>query len=147
PMLINMIPGMHIHALMNPYVELALTIPVFIVVMDFFGRSALRSLMKVIPNMNVLIALRATAAFVYSLYGTFAHLTDRRDFIFYETSAAIITLVFLGNWLEDKSVETTQSALRKLAVTQKVTANMIAYDDQYHEHIFPVESTRLKVGD
>jgi Cu+-exporting ATPase len=49
--------------------------------------------------------------------------------------------------MEDKSVETTQAALRKLAVTQKVMANMIAYDDQHNEHIFPVESTSLKVGD
>jgi Cu+-exporting ATPase len=36
PMLINMIPGIHIHILMNPYVQLALTVPVFIVGMDFF---------------------------------------------------------------------------------------------------------------
>jgi Cu+-exporting ATPase len=67
--------------------------------------------------------------------------------LFYETAAAIITLVFLGNWLEDKSVETTQAALKKLVATQKMMANMIAYDDQYQEHIFPVESTNLKVGD
>lgn len=147
PMLINMIPGVHIHALMNPFVELALTIPVFIVGMDFFGRSAIKSLLKGIPNMNVLVALGATAAFVYSLYGTFAHNARAEDFMFYETAAAIITLIFLGNWLEDKSVETTQAALRKLAVNQKVMANMIAYDDKYHEHIFPVESSALKVGD
>jgi Cu+-exporting ATPase len=55
--------------------------------------------------------------------------------------------VFLGNWLEDKSVETTQLALQKLVRSQKTMANMIAYDDQHQEHIFPVESTALKVGD
>jgi Cu+-exporting ATPase len=147
PMLINMIPGVHIRALMNPFVELALTIPVFIAGMDFFGRSAIRSLLKGIPNMNVLVALGATAAFVYSLYGTFADNANAEDFMFYETAAAIITLIFLGNWLEDKSVETTQAALKKLAVKQKVTANMIAYDDKHQEHIFPVESSALKVGD
>lgn len=145
PMLINMIPGIHIHALMNPYVQLALTVPVFIVGMDFFGRSAVKSLLKGIPNMNVLIALGAVAAFGYSLYGTL--IGQAEQYMFYETAAAIITLVFLGNWMEDKSVETTQAALRKLAVTQKVMANMIAYDDQHNEHIFPVESTTLKVGD
>ncbi|QEC67557.1 cadmium-translocating P-type ATPase [Panacibacter ginsenosidivorans] len=145
PMLINMIPGIHIHALMNPYVQLALTVPVFIVGMDFFGRSAIKSLLKGIPNMNVLIALGAVAAFGYSLYGTL--IGHAEQYMFYETAAAIITLVFLGNWMEDKSVETTQAALRKLTVTQKVMANMIAYDDQHNEHIFPVESTSLKVGD
>ena len=145
PMLITMIPGLHIMALMNPYVQLALTIPVFIVGMDFFGRSAIKSVMKGIPNMNVLIAIGAIAAFGYSLYGTL--IGQAEQYMFYESAAAIITLVFLGNWMEDKSVETTQAALRKLAVAQKSTANMIAYDDQHQEHVFPVESTSLKVGD
>lgn len=145
PLMLHMIPGVHIHLLMNPYVQLGLTIPVFIVGMNFFGRSAIKSLLKGIPNMNVLIALGAVAAFGYSLYGTLIGRAE--DFLFYETAATIITLVFLGNWMEDRSVETTQTALKKLAVTQKSMANMIAYDEQHQEHIFPVESTSLKVGD
>ncbi len=145
PMLLSMIPGVDIPALMDPYIQLALTIPVFIVGMLFFGSSALRSLLKGIPNMNVLIALGALASFSYSVYGTITG--EAEKYMFYETTAAIITLVFLGNWLEDKSVETTQTALRKLAVTQKVMANMITYDDQHQEHIFPVESSTLRVGD
>lgn len=145
PMMLHMIPGVHIHFLANPYVQLVLTIPVFVVGMDFFGRSALKSIQKGIPNMNVLIAVGAVAAFVYSLYGTL--IGEAEKYMFYETTATILTLVFLGNWMEDKSVETTQAALRKLAVSRKVMANMIAYDDQHQEHIFPVESTSLKVGD
>lgn len=145
PLMLHMLPGVHIHFLMDPYVQLGLTIPVFIVGMDFFGRSAIHSLWKGIPNMNVLIALGSVAAFGYSLYGTI--IGDAAHYLFYETAATIITLVFLGNWLEDKSVETTQEALKKLAVSQKSMANMIAYDDQHQEHIFPVESKSLKVGD
>lgn len=145
PLMLHMIPGVHIHFLMNPYLQIALTLPVFIVGMDFFGRSAIHSLLKGIPNMNVLIALGATASFVYSLYGTFTN--QAAEYLFYETTATIITLVFLGNWLEDKSVETTQTALRKLVIAQQSMANMIAYDDQHQEHIFPVESNTLKVGD
>ena len=145
PLMLHMIPGVHIHFLMNPYLQIALTVPVFLVGMDFFGRSAIHSLLKGIPNMNVLIALGAVASFVYSLYGTFTN--QAADYLFYETTATIITLVFLGNWLEDKSVETTQTALKKLVSAQQSMANMIAYDDQHQEHIFPVESNTLKVGD
>ena len=145
PLMLHMIPGVHIHFLIDPYVQLALTLPVFIVGMDFFGRSAIKSLWKGIPNMNVLIALGAIAAFGYSLYGTL--IGEAQQYLFYETAATIITLVFLGNWMEDKSVQTTQAALKKLAVSQKGMANMIAYDDQHQENIFLVESTRLKVGD
>jgi Cu+-exporting ATPase len=145
PLMLPMVPGVHIHILMNPYLQIALTLPVFIVGMDFFGRSALRSLTKGVPNMNVLIALGAIASLVYSLYGTFTN--QAADYLFYETTATIITLVFLGYWLEDKSVETTQTALKKLVTAQQSMANMIAYDDQHQEHIFPVESSTLKVGD
>lgn len=145
PLMLHMIPGLHIHWLMNPYVQIALTIPVFVVGMDFFGRSAVHSVMKGIPNMNVLITIGAIASFVYSLYGTFTG--QAAEYMFYETTATILTLVFLGNWLEDKSVETTQASLKKLVHSQKTMANMIAYDDQHQEHIFPVESSALKTGD
>ncbi|HWB28425.1 MAG TPA: cation-translocating P-type ATPase [Chitinophagaceae bacterium] len=144
PLLLHMV-GLHIEWLMSPYVQLALTIPVFVTGMIFFGPSAVRSLLKGVPNMNVLIVLGALASFGYSLYGTITG--NAAQFMFYETTATIITIIFLGNWIEDKAVETTQASLRKLAVTQKIMANMIAYDDQHQEHIFPVESTDLHTGD
>ena len=144
-LMLHMIPGLHIHWLMNPLVQLALTIPVYVVGMIFFGRSAWKSIRNRMPNMNVLIAIGATSAFIYSLYGT---LTGQAgEFLFYETAATIITLVFLGNYMEDASIASTQKALNKLVRTQKVMANMIAFDDQYKEQIFPVENTQLKVGD
>ncbi len=115
-------PGLHF--LMNPWVQLGLTLPVYYVGMDFFGRSALKSLRNGLPNMNVLIAVGATAAFVYSLAGTLLDLGP--DYMFYETSASIITLVFLGHYLEDASMSSTQRALKKLSASQKVMANMIA---------------------
>ena len=145
PLLTHMIPGLHIPVLMNPYVQLCLTIPVYLVGMDFFGRSALNSMRSGVLNMNVLIALGATAAFLYSLYGTLAG--KGMDFMFYETTATILTLVFFGNYLEDRSMEITQNALNKLAKTQKSMANMIAYDEQHNENVFPVESMSLKTGD
>lgn len=144
-LMLHMIPGVHIHWLMNPWVQLGLTIPVFIVGMSFFGKSAWKSLHNRIPNMNVLIAIGATAAFIYSLYGTLTG--QAADYMFYETTATIITLVFLGNYMEDASVRSTQRALNKLAKSQKVMANMIAYDDQHQEQIFPVESDQLRTGD
>jgi Cu+-exporting ATPase len=144
PLMLHMF-GVHLMFLMNAYVQLALTLPVYVLGMSYFGKSAWNSLAKGVPNMNVLIALGASASFVYSLYGTLTNQPEQ--FMFYETTAAIITLIFLGNWLEDKSVETTQSALKKLAVTQKTMANMITYDEQHAEHIFPVESASLKTGD
>jgi Cu+-exporting ATPase len=67
--------------------------------------------------------------------------------MFYETAATIITLVFLGNYLEDASIASTQKALQQLVRSQKVMATMIAFDDEHHEQYFPVENTQLHVGD
>ncbi len=113
--------------------------------MYFFGRSAINGILQGSYNMNVLIALGATAAFIYSLTGTILNLGE--SYQFYETTAAIITLVFFGNYLEERSLQTTQKELTKLVKTQKVTANMIAFDDQHQEIIFPVDSLQLQSGD
>jgi Cu+-exporting ATPase len=142
--MLHMLPW-HIHFLMNPWIQLAICIPVYIVGMGYFGISAVKSIRRGIPNMNVLIALGATAAFIYSLIGTLQNLG--MDYIFYETTATIITLVFLGEWVEHKSVDATQKELNKLARSQKMMANMIAFDEAHKEIIFPVENTQLRVGD
>ncbi len=133
------------HWLMDPWIQLALCVPVYFTGMNYFGKSAIMSIRNGLPNMNVLIAIGATAAFIYSLAGTIFHLGPA--YLFYETAAAILTLVFLGNYLEDVSIASTQKALNGLARSQKITANMIAFDEQHQEIIFPVESDQLRSGD
>lgn len=133
------------HWLMNPWLQLTLCIPVYIIGMRYFGKSAFKSLRNGIPNMNVLIAVGATAAFVYSLIGTLRGLGE--DYLFYETTATIITLVFFGNYLESASIQSTQRALNKLAISQKVMANMVAFDEHHQEIIMPVEGADLRSGD
>ena len=136
---------LHIHWLMNPWIQLILATPVYVVGMSFFGKSAIRSLRNRMPNMNVLVALGATAAYGYSLSGTL--MGQGEDYLFYETAATIITLVFFGNYLEESSMQSTQRALKALIKSQKVMANMIAFDENHQEIIFPIENTQLKVGD
>jgi len=143
-LMLHMIPAMHHSWIMQPLVQLALCLPVFVVGLVYFGTSAWKSIRNGMPNMNVLIAIGATAAFVYSLYGIF---TGQVDYVFFETAATVITLVFLGNYVEERTVASTQSQLKKLAQTQVIMANMIAYDKEYNENVFPVESTALRSGD
>lgn len=133
------------HWLMNPWLQLALCTPVYIIGMSYFGRSAYKSIRNGLPNMNVLVAIGATAAFGYSLAGTLMNLGE--DYLFYETAATVITLVFFGNYLESASIQSTQKALNGLAVTQKTTANMIAFDENHQELVMPVEAADLRSGD
>src|SRR6218665_2967073 len=135
----------HIHWLMNPWIQLALCMPVFLVGMWYFGRSAWKSVINGMPNMNVLVTLGAITSFAYSLTGAIKGWGH--DYLFFETTASIITLVLLGNYLEEASINATQKAVQSLAKSQKVMANMIAYDDKHEEHVFPVENNVLKEGD
>ncbi|ANE51145.1 heavy metal translocating P-type ATPase [Flavisolibacter tropicus] len=144
-LMLHMIPSLKLHWLMNPWIQLTLCLPVFIVGMHHFGRSAVKSLRRGIPNMNVLISIGAASAFIYSLIG--AVMNWGNEYLFFETAATIITLVFMGEHLEDSTVKSTQRALKGLIKSQKVMANMIAFDDQHQELIFPVENTQLRVGD
>jgi P-type Cu+ transporter len=137
--------GIHIPVLMNPWVQLVLALPVYIVGMMSFGKSGFRSLQNRMPNMDVLVTIGSSAAFIYSLIGTIFNLGE--GYMYYESTATIITLVSLGEYLEHASVKSTQKALKALVKSQKVMANMIAFDHDHKEVILPVENTQLKVGD
>ncbi len=145
-LMLHMLPmSSYTHWLMNPWIQLCLCLPVFITGMYFFGRSAVRSLTHGTANMNVLITVGALASFIYSLAGAVLHLGEH--YRFFETTASIITLVFFGNYLEEASIQSTQRAVRSLSKSQKVMANMIAFDDEHKEQIFPLENIHLKNGD
>ena len=149
-LLLHMLHGILPHELsswlMNPWVQLALCLPVFIVGMRYFGYSAYKSLRNGVPNMDVLITIGSLAAFVYSLVGSII-LKLGHDYLFFETAATIITLVFMGNMLEETAVSSTQKELNKLGEAQDAKANMIAFDQDHKEQIFEVDNDVLKAGD
>jgi Cu+-exporting ATPase len=124
PLLLAMIPGLHF--LMNPYVQLGLCLPVFLLGFYHFGKSGLGSLRSGVPNMDVLIFTGSTAAFAYSLTGTLMNLGH--EYQFYETTASIITLVLLGNVVEKRSVRKTTTAIAELQKLQPETAKRLFYD-------------------
>jgi len=119
PLLLPMIlplPFLH-----SPLLQLLLCTPVFAVGCLHFGKSAINSMRGGVPNMDVLIFVGSSAAFIYSLVGTIENLG--MQYQFYETCATIITLVLLGNVLEKRSVTQTTSAVKDLVKIQQVNAN------------------------
>lgn len=107
----------------NHWVQLALCIPVYIIGIFHFGRSAWNSIKIGLPNMDVLIFIGSSSAFFYSLVGSLQGLG--KDYLFYETSAMIITLVLLGNLLEERSIKQTTTAIKDLAGLQPEFANKV----------------------
>ncbi len=110
--------------LQNPILQFFLCLPVYFIGILYFGKSAWSSLKSGIPNMDVLIFIGSSSAFFYSIYGwiLFAGTEQAHHYLFFETTATIITLVLLGNVLEHKSVKTTTTAISDLSAIQKVIA-------------------------
>jgi Cu+-exporting ATPase len=121
PLLLHMILPWHFLHL--PLVQMLLCLPVFIVGCLHFGKSAINSIRGGVPNMDVLIFVGSSAAFIYSLIGTIENLGEQYQF--YETCATIITLVLLGNVFEKRSVTQTTSAVKDLVKIQQVNANRV----------------------
>src|SRR5476651_11151 len=121
PLLLHMVLPWHF--LHNPILQLILCLPVFILGCLHFGKSAINSLKGGVPNMDVLIFVGSSSAFIYSLIGTIQHLGD--NYLFYETCATIITLVLLGNVFEKRSVSHTTSAVKDLVKIQLVNATRV----------------------
>lgn len=125
----------------NPWLQLALATPVMILGVIHFGLSALGSLRRRSPNMDVLIFIGSTAAYLYSLYGTVFGLGH--NFLFYETSASIITLVLFGNLLEKTALAKTTKSVEDLHSLRPQNARIIIGDNNFKE----VEANNLKLGD
>ena len=112
--------------------QLLLTVIIMVINQKFFI-SGFQALWHRAPNMDTLVALGATAAFVYSTYALFAMtgaqvrgdeqavMNYMMDFYF-ESAAMILTLITVGKTLEARSKGKTTDALRSLMELAPKTA-------------------------
>jgi Cu+-exporting ATPase len=91
-----------------------------------FYRGAWGALKHVQANMNTLVAVGTSAAYVYSAAATLApQLFAGRADVYFDTSALIITLILLGRLLEARAKGRTNEAIKKLAGLQAKTARVV----------------------
>lgn len=124
--------------LLNPYLQFALATPVQLIAGWQFYRGSYHALRSGAANMDVLVALGTTAAYVYSAMITFFG----DGAVYFETSALVITLILLGKLLETIAKGRTSEAIRKLIGLQPRTARVVRNG---HEIDIPVE--QVVVGD
>ncbi|MGO8947283.1 MAG: heavy metal translocating P-type ATPase [Ktedonobacterales bacterium] len=103
---------------------LALTAPVWGYVGWDFHRTSLRVLRHGGANMDVLVSLGSTAAFLMSVVATVAPQVVG-SVTFYDTTALIITLIYLGKYLEARAKGQTSEALRRLAGLRASVAHVL----------------------
>ena len=144
--------GIPMPAFLNPMqspvsyalIQLALVLPIIWLGRRFFV-DGFKALSKGHPNMDSLVALGTSAAFLYSLYGTYHVLEGHAHFamnLYYESAGVILTLITLGKYFEDVSKGKTSMAIQTLVGLAPKMATVLR-DGQEVE--IPVEE--VQVGD
>jgi Cu+-exporting ATPase len=92
-----------------------------------FYQKGVPNLLRATPDMNSLVVLGATAAFVYSAVATFAPglLPAGAAHVYYEAAAVIVTLILVGRWFEASAKGRTSDAIKKLMTLQAKSARVI----------------------
>lgn len=134
------------------WLELFLTLPVMYLGRGFYTRG-FRNLFKGHPNMDSLIAMGTSAAFLYSAYAFLHVLEGHVHFVhqlYFESVATIITLVLLGKYLEAGAKGRTSQAIKELMQLVPSKATVIRNGQVMEiptEDIVVGDIVRVKPGD
>ena len=121
-----------------------ITLPVMIVGYKFY-KIGLKNLFKLSPNMDSLIAISTSAAFIYGLFAIYKISGGEHEYamhLYFESVSVILTLITLGKYLEAVSKGKTSQAIKKLMGLAPKTATIIRNGQ---ELILPLEE--VIVGD
>ncbi len=137
-MLMDFLPSLPGKAILPPYfgiISLVLTTPVQFIIGKNFYRGTWSALRLKTFNMDSLIAIGTSVAFIYSLVNFIIFTATNSSLIgingmkipelYFETSAFLITFVTLGKWLEAKAKSRTSDAIRKLLDLQPKIAHIV----------------------
>jgi P-type Cu+ transporter len=141
--------GFHLPDLIDPMknprnfglVQLILVMPVMIAGHKFFT-VGFKSLFRRSPNMDSLIAMGTSAAFLYGIFAIvqiFAGNVDYAYDLYFESAAVIITLITLGKYLEAVTKGKTSEAIKKLMGLAPKTAIVIRNGKEVETPIEDVE--------
>lgn len=118
-------PMMHPQAFVMT--QMLLTLPVMLVGNKFY-RVGFKTLLKGSPNMDSLIAIGTSAAFVYGVFAVVKVFGGDHHYamnLYFESAAVILTLITLGKYLEAVSKGKTSEAIKKLMGLTPKTATVI----------------------
>lgn len=118
---------------------LILTTPIWAIVGWDFHKGALKTLRHASANMDTLVSLGSTASYVLSVVATFFPRVVG-GVTFYDTTALIVTLIFLGKYLEARAKGQTNDAIKKLVGLQARTAHVIRAGQEVE---LPIEQVQV----
>ena len=133
-----------VHPLVFVLSQLLLTLPAVWIGRGFYQRG-FRNLIKRHPNMDSLIAVGTSAAFLYSLYSVSQVFLGHHAFVhqlYFESVAVIIALVLLGKYLESSAKGRTSQAIQSLLELVPSQATVIRYGEAVI-----IDTEDIRVGD
>ena len=133
-----------VHPLVFVLSQLLLTLPAVWIGRGFYQRG-FRNLIKRHPNMDSLIAVGTSAAFLYSLYSVSQVFLGHHPFVhqlYFESVAVIIALVLLGKYLESSAKGRTSQAIQSLLELVPSQATVIRYGEAV-----TIDTEDIRVGD
>lgn len=147
------------YAFLYAFLQFWLLLPIVFNNRRYFT-NGFRSLIKLSPNMDSLIALGATAAIVYGIYSLFRIYIGLKygdlytigrysNDLYFESAGTILTLITLGKYLEAKSKGRTSDALKKLMDLAPKTATVIRNKIEIEipiEDVLPNEMVVVRPG-
>lgn len=113
-----------LNLMLPPFVQLALATPVQFWAGAKFYRGAWGAVRAGAGNMDVLVVIGTTAAYGLSV-AVLIEPSIAGGGLFFEASAAVITLVLLGKWLEGRAKQGTTQAIKSLMALRPDTANVL----------------------
>ncbi|ACB34102.1 heavy metal translocating P-type ATPase [Leptothrix cholodnii SP-6] len=114
-----------IDAMLPGWLQLLLATPVQFWLGARFYKAGAKALLARSGNMDLLVALGTSAAYGLSVYLLLRHADHGMPHLYFEASAAVITLVLLGKWLETRAKRQTTDAIRSLQALRPVTARVL----------------------
>ena len=142
--------GIQMPAFWMVLLELLLTVPVLFIGKRFFI-GGFRSLFHGNPNMDTLVALSASASFLFSLIVAFGMVTGslEKQPLYFESAAMVVALVSLGKYLESKNSEKTRESVNKLRSLAPDTAFVIRNGEKIEikvSEIHPGDAVFIQTG-
>lgn len=132
PLLLLSMVFMHV-----PYsglIQLCLALPVLLIFGTPFYVGAWKQLKMGRSNMDTLVTLSTSIAFIFSVFNTFFPefwiSRGLEPHIYYEASVVIIAFVLTGKLMEERAKGNTSTAIRKLMKLQPKTARVISKDGE-----------------
>ncbi|MDQ6627261.1 MAG: heavy metal translocating P-type ATPase [Pseudomonadota bacterium] len=113
-----------VHWMLDGWLQLALATPVQFWLGWRFYRAGWKAVRAGAANMDLLVALGTSAAYGLSVYLLFRRADGGMPHLYFEASAAVITLVLLGKWLEGRAKRQTTDAIRALNSLRPATARV-----------------------